>query len=198
MPIALPSLVGVYLALFPSRSALIDLIIGSLQMTQDAILPSLPEGAIPKILRDGMRTYQRPSEVSIRITSSHLGACRRLCAVNLICANLLHSSSGGFYCVDCPKLFPLLPPAPPPMVSPAPGSSGSRRRSNRRQFLTRAKVLRDRLEARKKTRNSKRNVGGGGGIRGRWAPTGKNLYAYHFFQRDAETPSSYSQAGGFQ
>ncbi|RXW15064.1 hypothetical protein EST38_g10791 [Candolleomyces aberdarensis] len=85
--------------------------------------------------------------------------------------HLISSGAGGFYCADCPKLFPQLPPAPPPQVSPAPGSTANRRRSTRR-FLTKAKVLRDRLEARKKTRNAKRNVSGGGvAIRGRWAAT---------------------------
>ncbi|KAG2020297.1 CEL4b mannanase [Coprinopsis cinerea AmutBmut pab1-1] len=76
--------------------------------------------------------------------------------------HLVASGTGGQFCVDCPKLFPRVVP-PPPAVSPVPGL----RRRGRTGFLTKSRIIQDRLAARK--RNMKRNkTKGGVKIRGRW------------------------------
>ncbi|KAJ3531423.1 hypothetical protein NMY22_g8165 [Coprinellus aureogranulatus] len=78
--------------------------------------------------------------------------------------HLISAGHGGYFCVDCEKLFPLVT-APPPAASPVPG----RRRSTAR-FLTKRQVLRNRVEVLKKRRTAtpqRRNAT----IRGRWAPT---------------------------
>lgn len=67
-------------------------------------------------------------------------------------------------CMDCPKLFPL---APKPSTSPLPGH-----KKRRIQPLTTERLLRERTERRKKTRDLvKRQMlkeGNGLRIRGRW------------------------------
>ncbi|KAF8201842.1 glycoside hydrolase family 5 protein [Pholiota molesta] len=73
----------------------------------------------------------------------------------------------GFFCADCPKLFPrIVPPAP----SPTPGA---KRRATKP--ITKKKLLAERKEARKKARKfEQRNASpaaGGLRIRGRWMAT---------------------------
>jgi len=81
--------------------------------------------------------------------------------------HLVASGNGGQFCVECPKLFPREPVAPP-QVSPAPGAT--RRRDT--SFLTKARVLAERTASRKSARLAKRNEQTGGAkIRGRWTPT---------------------------
>lgn len=81
--------------------------------------------------------------------------------------HIVSTGHQGFRCVGCPKLFPLQT-APPPVVSPAPGS----RRRNAVP-LTRERLMRERKEAFKKSRAAaKRSTGEGGiRIRGRWVST---------------------------
>lgn len=84
--------------------------------------------------------------------------------------HLVSSGNQGFFCVDCPKLFPSTPTPPTPQVSSAPGT----RRRGLPRFLTKARLLQDRTEALKKTRNlQKRSSPPAGGVkvRGRWVAT---------------------------
>ncbi|KXN89264.1 Mannan endo-1,4-beta-mannosidase F [Leucoagaricus sp. SymC.cos] len=81
--------------------------------------------------------------------------------------HIVASGSQGFFCMDCPKLFPRVT-TPPPRPSPAPGS----RRSTAAP-LTRDRLLKERREAFKRTRAvAKRSTSEGGiRIRGRWVST---------------------------
>jgi mannan endo-1,4-beta-mannosidase len=86
--------------------------------------------------------------------------------------HLVSSGDSGFYCVDCPKLFPFVPP--PPAASPAPGK---RRASGP---LTRGKLLAK--DSAWKKRNlpgfQKKSKAGGRSIRGgKWfAPVDAGAY----------------------
>jgi len=84
--------------------------------------------------------------------------------------HLVASGNQGFFCVDCPKLFPRVIP-PPPQVSPAPGS----RRRALPSPLTKARLLRERIEARKEARilreESSQGSEDGVRIRGHWVST---------------------------
>ena len=88
--------------------------------------------------------------------------------------HILDSSHQGFFCVDCPKLFPLAPPPPPPQASPAPGTR--RRRSPKP--LTRARLLQERKAVWKKARTNKKRagqLGDGVRVRGRWVASRKRV-----------------------
>ena len=79
-------------------------------------------------------------------------------------------------CMDCPKLFPL---APKPSTSPLPGL-----KKRRVQPLTTERLLRERSERRKKTRDlMKRQLlkeGNGLRIRGRWIAESEFQYIMVF------------------
>eukprot|EP00753_Platysulcus_tardus_P010955 PLAT3170.1.p1 GENE.PLAT3170.1~~PLAT3170.1.p1 ORF type:complete len:551 (+),score=-122.98 PLAT3170.1:35-1687(+) len=79
--------------------------------------------------------------------------------------HLVSSGNQGFFCVDCPKLFP--PTTPPPQTSPAPGE---KRRSV--QPLSKSRLFLERQEARKRTREARKRSGSAEPIamkiRGRW------------------------------
>ncbi|TFK54791.1 glycoside hydrolase [Heliocybe sulcata] len=66
--------------------------------------------------------------------------------------HLVSSGSQGFFCVDCPKLFPLQ--APPPQASPAPGSQ---RRSVKP--LSKSRLFLERQEARKRAKEARSRAG---------------------------------------
>ncbi|KAH9484283.1 Mannan endo-1,4-beta-mannosidase A [Psilocybe cubensis] len=89
--------------------------------------------------------------------------------------HLVASGNQGFFCADCPKLFPRKPVVvpPPPQVSSTPNS---KRRRGVPQPLTKKKILQDRKAAFKKSRKmalQKRTEPNAGGIRirGRWVST---------------------------
>ncbi|PPQ66080.1 hypothetical protein CVT26_010822 [Gymnopilus dilepis] len=81
--------------------------------------------------------------------------------------HLVASGNQGFFCMDCPKLFPRVV-TPPPQTSSTP--------NNRRAVrpLTKRSIIQERKEAFKKTRKLQRRTGseaGGIRIRGRWVST---------------------------
>ncbi|KAF7338302.1 Glycoside hydrolase family 5 protein [Mycena venus] len=82
--------------------------------------------------------------------------------------HLVSSGSQGFFCADCPKLFPKTAP-PPSRPSPAVSS-----RQNKVEPLTKKRILQERKEARKKTRASKLQSdppSSGVRVRGKWVAT---------------------------
>jgi mannan endo-1,4-beta-mannosidase len=82
--------------------------------------------------------------------------------------HLLTSGNQGFFCVDCPKLFPrtVAPPAPSAAVG---------RRSPKP--LTKARLLQQRKAAWKKSMNAQKRSTTGTSIRGRWmAPATKRQF----------------------
>ncbi|RDB21378.1 Mannan endo-1,4-beta-mannosidase A [Hypsizygus marmoreus] len=84
--------------------------------------------------------------------------------------HLVSSGNQGYFCADCPKLFPRVV-TPPPQPSPAPGS---RRRRNLPEPLSKAKLLKERKAAWKQERERKKRSGehaDGVKIRGRWMST---------------------------
>ncbi|TFK42587.1 glycoside hydrolase family 5 protein [Crucibulum laeve] len=83
--------------------------------------------------------------------------------------HLVSSGNQGFFCMDCPKLFPTAV-APPPRPSPAPDS----KRRSLPKALTKSILLQERKEARKRTRKlQKRSNPRASGIRirGNWVAT---------------------------
>jgi hypothetical protein len=68
--------------------------------------------------------------------------------------------TGGFFCPDCPKLFPRTPP-PAPAPSPAPGA---KRAASRMSVSKLRRMVTDERRARSRTRRTS----GGKKIRGRW------------------------------
>jgi len=85
--------------------------------------------------------------------------------------HLVTSGNQGFFCLDCPKLFPRST-SPQPSASPA-----VRRRSPKR--LTKARLLQERKAAWKKSRKAEKRSGSGPSIsiRGRWkAPETKRQF----------------------
>lgn len=84
--------------------------------------------------------------------------------------HLVSSGNHGFQCPFCPKLFPLTPPAPAARPSPAPGASGARRRSVS-GVMTKARLMRDIADKRRKIRLAS-PAAGGVKIRGRWTASG--------------------------
>ncbi|KIM49126.1 glycoside hydrolase family 5 protein [Hebeloma cylindrosporum] len=83
--------------------------------------------------------------------------------------HLVSSGNQGFFCVDCPKLFPRVAP-PPPQTSSTP--SNNRRRSPPKP-LTKRGLLQERKAIRNKVRNLQKRTSTAGGIRirGRWMST---------------------------
>lgn len=79
------------------------------------------------------------------------------------------SSNQGFFCMGCPKLFPLPPPPPAPQVSAAPGLR--RRRATKPQFLTKRKLMKLREERRRMNRALSGGDVSGVRVRGRWVAT---------------------------
>ncbi|KAF8798017.1 glycoside hydrolase family 5 protein [Phlegmacium glaucopus] len=79
--------------------------------------------------------------------------------------HLVTSGNHGFFCVDCPKLFPRVTPQPSPSPSPAPGV---RRRSPKPKPLTKYRLLQERRAAWKRFRDAKKRSAPGQTIRGRW------------------------------
>ena len=69
-------------------------------------------------------------------------------------------SNHGFFCVDCPKLFPR---APPPKTSPSPS-----RRRRAAKPLTKKRLLEERRAALKRTAKADKRSLSGPSIRGRW------------------------------
>lgn len=84
--------------------------------------------------------------------------------------HLVSSGNQGFFCMDCPKLFPPPPPPPPPEVSPAPGA-----RKRNVVPLTKESILQERREQWKRTRAAAIQSGklqeGGVRVRGQWVST---------------------------
>ncbi|KDR81606.1 hypothetical protein GALMADRAFT_239658 [Galerina marginata CBS 339.88] len=83
--------------------------------------------------------------------------------------HLVSSGNQGFFCVDCPKLFPRIVP-PPPQVSSTP----NRRRSKAPKPLTKRNLIQERKAALKKSRKLQKRTGTEAGairIRGRWIST---------------------------
>ncbi|KAJ6502557.1 glycoside hydrolase family 5 protein [Mycena sanguinolenta] len=84
--------------------------------------------------------------------------------------HLISSGSQGFFCADCPKLFPLKTKPPPP----GPSAGVSRRQTIKP--LTKKRILQERKEARKITRalniaSQSPSAGAGVRVRGKWVPT---------------------------
>lgn len=80
--------------------------------------------------------------------------------------HIVSSGNQGFFCIGCPKLFPLIPP-PAPQVSAAPGL----RRATKPQFLTKRKLMKLREERRRKNRALSGGDVSGVRVRGRWVAT---------------------------
>ncbi|KAJ7449803.1 glycoside hydrolase family 5 protein [Mycena latifolia] len=85
--------------------------------------------------------------------------------------HLVSSGTQGFFCADCPKLFPKT--APPP-AGPSPAANS--RRQNKGVPVTNKRILEERKEARKKTRALKiksepPSDGTGVRVRGKWVAT---------------------------
>ncbi|KAF8212244.1 glycoside hydrolase family 5 protein [Mycena galopus ATCC 62051] len=83
--------------------------------------------------------------------------------------HLISSGSAGFFCADCPKLFPLKKNPPPPGPSAA-----ASRRQNKPQPLTKKRILEERKEAWKVTRAvalKSKSPTEGVRVRGRWVST---------------------------
>ncbi|THH18485.1 hypothetical protein EW146_g2492 [Bondarzewia mesenterica] len=85
--------------------------------------------------------------------------------------HLVCSGNHGFQCPSCPKLFPLNPPAPRP--SAAAGASGARRRSVS-GVMTKARLMRDIADKRRRVSTASTEVRDGVKIRGRWVASGKS------------------------
>ncbi|KAF8654137.1 hypothetical protein AX16_003668 [Volvariella volvacea WC 439] len=80
--------------------------------------------------------------------------------------HLVSSGNQGFFCADCPKLFPIVRP-PPPQTSPAPGQ----RRRSVPGPLTKTRLIQERKEFAKKAREFQKRSGqpaDGIRVRGRW------------------------------
>jgi mannan endo-1,4-beta-mannosidase len=86
--------------------------------------------------------------------------------------HLISSGTAGFFCADCPKLFPPPAPAPAPRTSPVAGVTRRRRDAGP---LSKARLLLEQTQLRKRNREAKKRAGGlienGIKIRGRWAST---------------------------
>ncbi|KAG6814339.1 hypothetical protein H0H92_010924 [Tricholoma furcatifolium] len=83
--------------------------------------------------------------------------------------HLVSSGNQGFFCTDCPKLFPIKT-TPAPQPSPAPGSH----RRSLPEPQSKAKLLKERKAAWKKERERQKRAGvqaDGVQIRGRWTAT---------------------------
>ncbi|KAF8077951.1 glycoside hydrolase family 5 protein [Lyophyllum atratum] len=83
--------------------------------------------------------------------------------------HLVSSGNQGYFCVDCPKLFPrqVPPTPPPPQTSPAPGV----RRRTLPEPVSKSKLLKERKAAWKRERERQKRAGelpAGVKIRGRW------------------------------
>ncbi|KAG7452522.1 glycoside hydrolase [Guyanagaster necrorhizus] len=78
--------------------------------------------------------------------------------------HIVASGTQGFFCVGCPKLFPLQPTAPSPQTSAAPGQ----RRATKSQPLTKRKLIMRREERRRKNRALSDGGSSGVRVRGRW------------------------------
>ncbi|PBK78145.1 glycoside hydrolase [Armillaria solidipes] len=78
--------------------------------------------------------------------------------------HIVSSGNQGFFCIGCPKLFPLRPPPPAPQVSAAPGL----RRATKPQFLTKRKLMMRREERRRMNRALSGGDVSGVRVRGRW------------------------------
>jgi mannan endo-1,4-beta-mannosidase len=79
--------------------------------------------------------------------------------------HLVSSGHQGFFCADCPKLFPRVT-APPPQTSSTPG-----RRRRSAEPMTRVRLLKERKALWKKKREEQKRAGqleGGVRVRGRW------------------------------
>jgi mannan endo-1,4-beta-mannosidase len=82
-------------------------------------------------------------------------------------------SHQGFFCADCPKLFPRVVP-PPPQTSPA---AGARRRNA--EPVTRASLLKERKAMWKKKRAEQKRtgqLGEGVRVRGRWIASSEHAH----------------------
>jgi len=107
-----------------------------------------------------------PTCTTTTITQFHATLASHISSVDP--NHLVASGNQGFFCADCPKLFPLV--VPPPQTSPAPNS----RRAAAPKPLTRRSIIQERKEAFKKTRNLQKRTGSEAGairIRGRWIST---------------------------
>jgi mannan endo-1,4-beta-mannosidase len=85
--------------------------------------------------------------------------------------HLITSGNHGFFCTDCPKLFPIpKPTTSTPQPSAAPGQ-----RRRKLELLTKKNLLKERAERRRQTREQKKRIGTleetGIRIRGRWIST---------------------------
>ncbi|GLB34960.1 putative glycosyl hydrolase 5 (cellulase A) family protein [Lyophyllum shimeji] len=105
--------------------------------------------------------------------------------------HLVSSGNQGYFCADCPKLFPrqVAPPPPPPQHSPAPGV----RRRSAPEPLTRSQLLKERKAAWKRERARQKRSGeliGGVKIRGRWTASQTKR------QSDLGTGSAFDGAHG--
>ncbi|KAF5380977.1 hypothetical protein D9615_003950 [Tricholomella constricta] len=81
--------------------------------------------------------------------------------------HLVSSGNQGYFCTDCPKLFPRQVAPPPPRPSPAPRV----RRRRAPEPLSKAKLLKERKAAWKRERERQKRAGellDGVKIRGRW------------------------------
>ncbi|KAK0210748.1 glycoside hydrolase family 5 protein [Desarmillaria ectypa] len=78
--------------------------------------------------------------------------------------HIVSSGNQGFFCVGCPKLFPLRPPPPGPQTSAIPGQ----RRATKPQLLTKRKLIMRREEKRRKNRALPGGDSSGVRVRGRW------------------------------
>lgn len=72
-------------------------------------------------------------------------------------------SNQGFFCVDCPKLFPR---------APQPSASPSARRRRVAKPLTKKRLLQERKAAWKKSARAEKRLLSGKSIRGRWRVPG--------------------------
>ncbi|KDR77603.1 hypothetical protein GALMADRAFT_224892 [Galerina marginata CBS 339.88] len=80
--------------------------------------------------------------------------------------HLVSSGNQGFFCADCPKLFPRVIPSPP-QTSPV----ANRRRANALKPLTKRNIIQERKAALMKTRKARKSnerEAGAIRIRGRW------------------------------
>lgn len=102
--------------------------------------------------------------------------------------HIVSSGNQGFFCIGCPKLFPLTPPPPAPQVSAAPGLR--RRRATKPQFLTKRKLMKLREERRRMNRALSGGDVSGVRVRGRWVATRTRR------QEDDEVGSAFDGSAG--
>jgi len=137
-----------------------------------AILPHLlvgvtqvsrrPINARHKPLRSGIPKLPNTSAPLTPTILLPLGKSMWPMTQGLLSINIL-SSNQGFFCLDCPKLFPRAPAQPSP-------SPSVRRRSPKP--LTKARLLQERKAAWKRSRSSEKRSLSGPSIRGRWVAPG--------------------------